>query len=133
MKLSRLAFAFLVTFGITGCSSQPTEKIGNSEKYSKEEIGSAINEVVNSYSQYLNSGELLSIEYDEKESNQLVIDYLPMLDISYQNKENIIFLNSTIKTGKVQGALDSYTKYDNYYWVLEGPKTWKIIYAGFKN
>lgn len=133
MKLSRLAIAFFVTFGIAGCSSQPTEEIGDSEKYSKEELGSAIDEVVNSYNQYLDSGKLLSIEYDEEESNQLVIDYLPMLDISYQNKENIIFLNSTIKTGKVQGALDSYTKYDNYYWVLEGPKTWKIIYAGFKN
>ncbi|KAF1294199.1 hypothetical protein [Candidatus Enterococcus leclercqii] len=133
MKLSRLAFLFFFTYGITGCSSQPTEKIGNSEKYSKEEISSAVNEVVNSYNQYLDNGKLLSIEYDEEESNQLVIDYLPMLNISYQNKENIIFLNSTIKTGEAQGALDSYTKYDNYYWVLEGPKTWEIIYAGFKN
>ncbi|MFY1068739.1 hypothetical protein [Enterococcus sp. AD013-P3] len=133
MKLSRLVFLFFITYVITGCSSQPTEKIGNSEKYSKEEIGSAVNEVVNSYNQYLDSGKLLSIEYDEEESNQLVIDYLPMLDISYQNKANIIFLNSTIKTGTVQGALDSYTKYDNYYWVIEDSKTWEIIYAGFKN
>lgn len=117
-------------------SRSPTvhENIGDSDKYSKKEIQESMSIVKENLKDSLKGSKLLTLTYDEKESNELTDNYLPTLDVySKAKKYDTLILNSEIKTGQSSGSLDPQTTYKNYYWVLIKKERWEVIYAGFLN
>ena len=130
IKILFLILACLCIF--SSCSSSPgwvTDKteiiIGESEKFSREEIEQAI-EVVKNQGDENSEVTLLLVRYDESRS-KVVID-------SYMDRKNIIVLFSDFKTYGEHAVLNPYTEYTDYQWKLireNENSAWAIYDKGF--
>jgi hypothetical protein len=134
IKILFLVLACLCLF--SSCSSPGwfTENtkiiIGESEKFSREEIEQAI-EVVKQEENGIYETTLLSIRYDEAMSK---LDSSVYLTHGSVKPENLIVLFSDFKTYGDQMVLQPYEVYTNYKWTLtrkDKDSPWVIISKGF--
>ncbi len=126
-----LCFALSIFF-IVGCSKKPVVEIGESTKFSDDEINNAIECVKD----YFNSSEYISVKiwYDEETSNTLVDSYLEngVGSTKEISEENVIVILSDFKVPGVIPFL-SKRRYQNWQWTLtRNNKTtnWEIDHDG---
>ena len=123
VKILFLILACLCIFSSCSSPGWVTENtkitIGESEKFSREEIEQAI-EVVKKDENGIYETTLLSITYDENRSEVDISSYMNGGKGSFNgvNPENVIVLFADFKTYGGQAVLDSYKVYTDYKWIL---------------
>ncbi|MGX7245393.1 hypothetical protein ACWOC1_11185 [Enterococcus quebecensis] len=132
--LKLLILSFSVYF-LVSCSSPIKETIGGSDKYSEDDIRSAMSVVKKDYNNFVKIAKPISLTFSNSNSELIERTFLPTLS-SYksQKHEDIIVLNSDIKTNLFSGSLSPLTTYSNFYWILKrNGSNWTIIYGNFLN
>ena len=109
--------------------------IGESEKFSREEIEQAI-EVAKKEENGTYNATLLSITYDEVMSESKVESYMNdgINKVNPDRAKHIIVLFSDIKTYGDQVVLQPYKVYTGYHWILsreDANSPWTVVNRGF--
>lgn len=129
----------LLLFAFTGCKKgmlfMPIE-IGESTKFSKQEIEDAIKKVKSGFP--YPGATLTKIWYDEEISNDLIVDYLEtgMGVVNKVKAENVIILLSNFEVGSigVSPTLNPNSTYTDYQWTLirdSQTNEWKVNTWGY--
>jgi hypothetical protein len=103
---------------------------GQSEKFSSEEIDSAIDCVIAEFNENFKGNTMTDIWYDEEKSNTLGRNY------SAYGENNVIILLSNIKSGgsDVCGGFDPNQTYSDFNWILvrdSKDDAWKVKTSGY--
>lgn len=110
--------SLLIMLVLTACTQ--TEYIYSNGDYSQKEVTLAMNQVAQDVNSYLSGGKLITLTFDEEQSNTLIGTYLPTTNFySDVDNNNILFLHSKIRTGLNAGALSALSTYTDYYWIVE--------------
>ena len=139
IKFGLLISICVICFG--ACSSRQwfTNKtvveIGESDKFSGDEIQSAADLVTDEETGYENCS-LLSVCYDEEKSDAAVKSYMEHGRGKDNNvsEENVIVMLSSFKTYGEQPVLNSNHTYENYRWILirdSESSPWRIDDRGY--
>jgi hypothetical protein len=140
-KVVKYLSIILVVFSLVGCSQNNeftniTVDIGESTKFSKEEIDKAIDCLKRSFD--FEACTLTNIYYDEEKSNTAIKDYLQFGKGSENNTkpENIIVLLSDfdVDDSGDNPVLEAGSTYTNYNWILirdDNSGNWKVNDWGF--
>lgn len=119
-----LLFCFLLSF--TACSHNPGKAddvkvtIGESVDFSKDEIQKAVNAVTHKFRDFEDC-ELLSLWYDEQESDDEVQAYLlsGRGSVNGAKAENVIVLFSDFYAGEnAEGGFNPDSDYEGWNWIL---------------
>lgn len=103
-----------------------------SDNYVETDIQQAMSSIESSLNDYLQSGKLYSLTFDEVKSEELISNYLPTLDFYQEIKEcETMFISSKIRTGMFTSSLNSLTTYENFYWIVVKKEQWEVFYGGF--
>ncbi len=134
MRRIKILLLFLAVT-LVGCTNKSvSEDIGPSDTYSREEIQETMTVVENQFNDYVSAADLTRLSYDEQESERIVKDYLPTVDLDrLYDSEKTVVLNAKFKTNATSDSLDPTTDDAEYYFILTKKEKWEIIFAGFLN
>ncbi|WP_345788634.1 DUF4829 domain-containing protein [Desulfitobacterium chlororespirans] len=112
--------------------------IGESTKFSKEEVQTAVNCVIENFEESFKGCYLLKLWYDEKESNSEFVTYMSFGkgSVNGVKKENVIVLFSNFYVGGTggKGSLNPYSLYNDRNWILirdSESGNWRIDDSGY--
>lgn len=119
-KLGCLALFVCLLFLLSGCAGVArfaAVRIGESEKFTKEEIDAAVHVVRKSA---FDATFVTKIEYDETRSDAVVHSYLTHGKgaINGVSEENVIVLFTDFVTGGNTGSLNPHDVYTDFGWTL---------------
>lgn len=129
-----LAVILVLAVLFSGCSggevSQVNKIIGDSEVYSRAEIGRAMNVVIRCFKNGFEGCTLTELEYDEEISEKYSSDWAE----KYDADEGIVLISSFhVDASGGDGSLEPNSTYKNYQWVLtrSGITGWKLQTWGY--
>lgn len=129
-----LAVILVLAVFCSGCSggnvSRVNKIIGDSEVYSRAEIGRAMNVVIRYFKSGFEGCTLTELEYDEEISQKYSEDWVE----KYNADEGIVFISSfQVDATGGDGSLEPNSTYKNYQWVLtrSGITGWKLQSWGY--
>ena len=134
-------FAILLVFSLLACNQEATKDepiidIGDSAKFTKEEIGDAIKIVKDNFA--FPASTLTKIWYNEEESNRLTKIYLEngRGSANGANAENVIVLLTTfdVDDSGDNPVLNPGSTYEDYQWILirdDKTSEWNIEDFGY--
>lgn len=135
-KIISILFIFCL---LVACSKNKNDKIeieiGDSDKFSQEEIESAAKTVKDNFS--FPGAKLLKVRYDEKESDKNVDSYMSNGKglIKNINPDDVIVIFTDFEVDKSEdNPVLSPGKYENYSWILirdKDKKMWTIDDQGY--
>ena len=119
-KITRLALTVCLLFLLTGCSGVArfaAVRIGESEKFTKDEIAAAVRVVRESA---FDSTFVTRIVYDEARADEVIRSYMDtgLGSVNGAAAENVIVLFTDFVTGGDTGALNPHDVYTGYNWIL---------------
>lgn len=135
-KIISLLLVFTLLLSLCACSSgtdtsKTIKEIGESKKFSKEEIDSAVNLVLKKgFSKDSGVESFDKIWYDEERSNKEAASY----HATKNDSDNAIVLFTDFTTGSNTMSLNPNDKYTGYMWILKRSSknaSWKIIDCGY--
>jgi len=112
--------------------------IGESTKFSKEEVQTAVNCVIENFEKNFKGCDLKKLWYDEEKSNSEIATYMSFGrgSVNGVKKENVIVLFSNFYVNGTggNGSLNPNSPYNDWNWILvRDSKTgnWKIDDSGY--
>ncbi len=135
-KITRLVLTVCLLFLLTGCSGVArfaAVRIGESEKFTKDEIAAAV-QVVRENA--FDSTFVTRIVYDEARADEVIRSYMEtgLGSVNGAAAENVIVLFTDFVTGGDTGALNPHDVYTGYNWILVRDAkdgAWRVSDCGY--
>jgi len=125
-----LVFVFLFLCACGGYTRGVTLEVGESARYSEEEIRSAMYVVHDFFRKEMSGCELLTLTYDEVFSQKRAAGW----EEHYKAEQAMVLTSSFyVRPGGGDGSLEQNETYENWQWVLtrSGPDKWKLQNWGY--
>ncbi|MDD3364516.1 MAG: DUF4829 domain-containing protein [Syntrophomonas sp.] len=138
ITIACLVLVCLVVLILFYLNANVTIDIGESTKFSKEEVQTAVNCVIENFEKNFQGCDLKKLWYDEEKSNSEIASYMSFGrgSVNGVKEENVIILFSNFYVNGTGGpvSLNPHSPYNGWNWILiRDGKTgnWKIDDSGY--